>query len=240
MKKLKAVVQYECMTSFKYIWVFYAIQYAFVALIMLIIGISMGTFEEIGTSLLEINSLIYVGILGALGFSQDFKMLIQNGFTRKIIFAATMSMFLFISGIMALIDTIVGQMIHYFNQDYRSLYSGIYGYSNVFMNWLWLFLIYVLDCCLLYLMVLAINKVRRTALVYSCVALGGAVLVIIALFKYVFSVQAVNKIGDFFMRAMGFMGDGTVNYFFPVVTLGLIISVLSCGAYAIMRSTELK
>lgn len=69
MKKLKAVVQYECMTSFKYIWVFYAIQYAFVALIMLIIGISMGTFEEIGTSLLEINSLIYVGILGALGFS---------------------------------------------------------------------------------------------------------------------------------------------------------------------------
>ena len=109
MKKLKAVVQYECMTSFKYIWVFYAIQYAFVALIMLIIGISMGTFEEIGTSLLEINSLIYVGILGALGFSQDFKMLIQNGFTRKIIFAATMSMFLFISGIMALIDTIVGQ-----------------------------------------------------------------------------------------------------------------------------------
>ena len=30
MKKLKAVVQYECMTSFKYIWVFYAIQYAFV------------------------------------------------------------------------------------------------------------------------------------------------------------------------------------------------------------------
>lgn len=74
MKKLKAVVQYECMTSFKYIWVFYAIQYAFVALIMLIIGISMGTFEEIGTSLLEINSLIYVGILGALGFSQDFKL----------------------------------------------------------------------------------------------------------------------------------------------------------------------
>lgn len=214
MKKLKAVVQYECMTSFKYIWVFYAIQYAFVALIMLIIGISMGTFEEIGTSLLEINSLIYVGILGALGFSQDFKMLIQNGFTRKIIFAATMSMFLFI--------------------------SGIYGYNNVFMNWLWLFLIYVLDCCLLYLMVLAINKVRRTILIYSCVGLGGAVLAIIALFKYVFSEQTVNKIGDFFMRAMGFMGDGTVNYFFPVVTLGLIISVLSCGAFAVMRSTELK
>ena len=58
-----------------------------------------------------------------------------------------------------------------------------FGYNNVFMNWLWLFLIYVLDCCLLYLMVWVINKVRRTILVYSCVGLGGAVLVIIALFK---------------------------------------------------------
>ena len=55
-----------------------------------------------------------------------------------------------------------------------------FGYNNVFMNWLWLFLIYVLDCCLLYLMVLAINKVRRTILIYSCVGLGGAVLAIIA------------------------------------------------------------
>ena len=35
MKKLKAVVKYECMTSFKYIWLFYAIQYAIVTLIML-------------------------------------------------------------------------------------------------------------------------------------------------------------------------------------------------------------
>lgn len=28
MNKLKSIIQYECMTSFKYIWIFYAIQYA--------------------------------------------------------------------------------------------------------------------------------------------------------------------------------------------------------------------
>ena len=78
MNKLKSIIQYECMTSFKYIWIFYAIQYAIVSLITLIIGISIGTFENIGTNALEINTLIYVSILGVLGFKEDFKMLIQN------------------------------------------------------------------------------------------------------------------------------------------------------------------
>lgn len=83
MKKLKSVIQYECATSFKYIWLFYGIQYAFVTLITLILAISAGTFEDIGTNTLEINTLVYVGVLGVLGYNQDFKMLLQNGFTRS-------------------------------------------------------------------------------------------------------------------------------------------------------------
>ena len=85
MKNMKSIIQYECMTSFKYIWIFYAIQYAIVAFITIIIGLAMGTFEDVGTNCLEINTLVYIGILGVLGFKEDFKMLIQNGFTRKYI-----------------------------------------------------------------------------------------------------------------------------------------------------------
>ena len=190
--------------------------------------------------MLEINSLMYVGVLGALGFSQDFKMLLQNGFTRKIIFIGTLSMFFFVCGTMAFIDTIVGNLIHYFNHDYSSLYSSIYGYDNIFMNWLWLFLAYAFICCLLYLAVLALNKAGKMVFIALGVILGGGVLVVIALFRYVFSAELVSKIADFFTRAMGFMGDGTVNYFFPAVTLILIISALLCGAYAVIRSTEIR
>ena len=106
MNKLKTIIQYECATSFKYIWLFYGIQYTIVTLISIIIGISVGTFENVGTNCLEINSLIYVGILGVLGFKEDFRMLLQNGFTRKYIFIATFSLFCFISGIMALTETL--------------------------------------------------------------------------------------------------------------------------------------
>lgn len=240
MKYLKSVVQYECMTSFKYIWIFYAIQYAIVSLITLIIGISMGTFENIGTNALEINTLIYVSILGVLGFKEDFKMLIQNGFTRKYIFAATFSLFCFISGIMAFVDMATGNIIHHFNDRYISLYSGIYGYGNLFMNWIWLFLVYVLICCLLYLVILVINKVGKTTSIYLGVILGGIVLLTVALFRYVFSDETVNNILKFFMKTMGFMESGSVNYIFPVLTLFILVGIFSVVSFAIIRHTELK
>lgn len=86
MKKLGTVIRYECVTSFKYIWVFYICVFAAISVISAIIYISTGDMEKIGTNGLELNSMIYVGILGVFGFKEDFKMLIQNGFTRKYIF----------------------------------------------------------------------------------------------------------------------------------------------------------
>ena len=38
MKKLRILIQYECMTSFKYIWLFYAIMYAIVLLIYIMVS----------------------------------------------------------------------------------------------------------------------------------------------------------------------------------------------------------
>lgn len=240
MKQLKSIIQYECVTSFKYIWIFYAIQYAVVALITIIIGIGTGGMEEVGTNLLEMNSLIYVGILGALGFKEDFKMMIQNGFIRKYIFTATMSMFCVISGTLAFVDTIVGNIYHHLKNDYTSLYGGLYGYDNLFLNWLWLTLVYVLVCSLLYLIILVINKVGKAISVYLGIIFGGVILIIAAMFRYVLSGETVGRIIRFLSEAMGFMSDGTINYLFPVLTLLIITVVLGIGSYAVIRNTELK
>lgn len=211
-----------------------------VAFIALIIGIIMGSFEEVGVATLEINTAIYVGVLGVLGFNQDFKMLIQNGFTRKMIFTATFFMFCFTSGIMAAIDTIVSNLIHHFNDNYISLYSQLYGFHNLFMNWLWLFLLYILVCCLLYFVILVIHKIGKTASIYLGIELGACILMLISAFQYVFSTELINNIVDFLMKAFGFMSDGTINYIYPVLTLVLIISILASGAYIVIQHTELK
>lgn len=240
MSKLKAVIQYECFTSFKYIWIFYAIQYAIVALISLIIGICMGSFEEVGTNGLEINTLIYVGILGVLGFREDFKMLIQNGFTRKYIFAATFSMFCFMSGIMAFVDAVMGNLFHYINNGCFSVYGGLYGYGNLIMNWVWLFLLYIVVCSLFFVIVLWINLAGKTLSIYSGIILGGLILLIIALFQYVISGNTANKIFRFLMEVMGFMADGSTNALFPVIAFLFLGIFLGGVSYTIIRKTELK
>lgn len=240
MKKLESIIQYECTTSVKYVWLFYIIQYLIIIFITLIIGFIRGTFADFEVNGLELNTLVYVAVLGVLGFKDDFKMLIQNGFTRKYIFIATIVMFSFISGIMALIATIVGNGIHYFNSSNSTFYGIIYGYDHLFMNWLWLALLYFTVCCLAYLVVLTINKIGKKSSILLLVILSGIILLIIALFRYVFTRETIYHIFKFIVRVMGFMADGTVNYVFPVITFLILASFLSTGSYAIIRRTELK
>ena len=240
MKKLKAAIQYECLTSVKYVWLFYLIQYAAVALITVIVMLSVNTTEEVGTNCLEFNTLIYVGILGGLGAKEDFRMLIQNGFTRRYIYLATLSMFAFISGIMALVDTVMGNGLHYFLNGYSSMYGAIYGYYHFFANWLWLFLLYMLVCSLLYLVGLAVNRYGKRILLYSGAALLGLVLIVTAMFRYILPGETARSALNFLAGAMGFMSDGTKHLGLPLLTLFLITAVLELGAYAVIRRTELR
>lgn len=239
MNKLKTVIQYECTTSFKYIWIFYAIQYAAVALICAIIAISMGSLEGVGISCLETNTLFYVGVLGILGFKEDFKMLIQNGFTRKYIFLGTSSMFMFISAILAFIDTIVGNVLHHTLQEYSSIFGSIYGYENIVVNWLWLFLVYMLVCSFLYLIILTINKIGKISSICLGVVLGTIVLLIPALFRFVLPNAFANNLITLATKAMGFMSNGTINFICPLLTLLLFIGIFSICSYNIICRTEL-
>lgn len=240
MKKLKTIIQYECTTSFKYIWIFYAIQYAIAALITVIIAISTGSFEAVGIGSLEMNTLIYVGILGVLGYKEDFKMLIQNGFTRKYIFLATFSLFIFISGIMSLVDTIAGNVFHHIWSDYSSLYGGMYGYDNIFANWIWLFLINLLVCVLFYFGILVINKIGKTFSIYLGVILGGFGLLIVALFQFVLPNELIHNLVETALKIMGFMSDGTNRIIYPILALLLFVWVLGICSYHIIRRIELK
>lgn len=240
MKKLKSIIHYECSTSLRYVWIFYVIQYMIVAFISLTVGLVIGSFEDVGTNCLEINTLIYVGVLGILGFHDDFKMLIQNGFSRRYIFIGTVSMFCFISAVMAFIDTAVGNLIHMFNQNYSSVYGLIYGYDHIITNWLWLFLLYSTVCCLFFCIILTLNKLGRILSVYLGIIIGGLILLIIALFRYVLTSQMITKIIQFLMKTMGFMSNGTINHILPVFTFLILVTLLSSGCYLIIRRTELK
>lgn len=240
MNKLKSAILYECATKVKAMCLFYVIQYVIVALIFAIIAICVGDTENIGTNVLEASTIAFVSIVGVLGYKEDFKALIQNGFTRKYIFLSTIGMFIFMAGTMALVDTIIGNVLHYFMNNYFTLFGSLYGYGNIFANWLWLTVLYLTFCSSFYLAVLIINKVGKVMSLYLGVALGGIVLLVIALFRYVLSSEIVSNVTEFLMKTMGFMSDGTVNYIFPIITLLIIGIVLGVSSYAVIRRTELK
>ena len=239
MTELKSAVLYEYLTKVRAIGIFYLIQYSIVALIFSIVAICTEG-KETGSNALEFSSVVFVSVIGVLGYKEDFKALLQNGYTRKYIFGATVCMFTLLAGTLALIDTIIGNSLHYFNDNYFTLYGGIYGYGNVFANWLWLTALYLMFCSLFYLAVLVINRVGKTVSLLIGVVVCGIILLVIALFQFVFPDELVSKTWEFMMKAMGFMGDGTTNLFFPVLSFLVIGVVFGIGSYAVIRRTELR
>ena len=239
MTELKSAVLYEYLTKVRAIGIFYLIQYSIVALIFAIVAICTEG-KETGSNALEFSSVVFVSVIGVLGYKEDFKALLQNGYTRKYIFGATVCMFTLLAGTLALIDTIIGNSLHYFNDNYFTLYGGIYGYGNVFANWLWLTALYLMFCSLFYLAVLVINRVGKTVSLLIGVVVCSIILLVIALFQFVFPDELVSNIGEFMMKAMGFMSDGTINFFFPIISLLVIGVVFGIGSYLIIRRTELR
>lgn len=116
MSKLKSAVLYEYLTKVRAIGIFYLIQYLIVALIFTIVAICTKG-NETGSNTLEFSSVVFVSVIGVLGYKEDFKALLQNGYTRKYIFGATVCMFTLLAGTMALIDTIIGNSLHFFNSN---------------------------------------------------------------------------------------------------------------------------
>lgn len=247
MQKMKAMIKYEQAIKLIPIGIFYGIQYAIVLFIALMIALGTGSMENFGSNSLEINTFVFVGVCGVLGFKEDFKMFIQHGFTRKYIFCAVTASFVSVSAVMALVDTAVGQCLHEFlpkilPSQYFSLFGALYGYGNIFANWLWLFMAYMLICSLLYFIILVIHKVGKRSAVVLGVGVGAFLLVVIALFRYVLPNTFVREFLTVLAKLMGFENGLSFpgNPVYPIITFAVLTCILLVVSFAILRKTEIK
>jgi len=104
----------------------------------------------------------------------------------------------------------------------------------------WLTVLYLMFCSLFYFVVLIINRVGKTVSLLIGVGVCSLILLVIALFQFVFPDELVSKTGEFMMKAMGFMSDGTINLFFPILSFLVIGMIFGIGSYAVIRRTELR
>ncbi len=238
MKMLRSAISYGCSTKIRPLTIFYLVEYGFFALIMAIVVLCTGN-AALNPRGVEISSAVFISIMGALSFKEDFKAFLQNGFTRGYIFLSTFCSFFIVSASMALIDTLLGNVLRHFVK-YFTFFGMLYGYGHMLTTWLLLTFVYVMFCSIFYLAALVINKVGKTASLLIGVGLSGVILLIAALFRFVFSPELVSRIGSFALNAFGFMNDGTVELVFPILTFTVIGAVFWLGSYALLRHTELK
>lgn len=241
MKKLCMVIRYECVTSIKYAFIFYLALSAVITVLYGVHYVLAGTLGG-GMNCLELNTMIFIGILGVLRLTEDFKMMVQNGFTRTYFFLGTLSLFVFISGLMSLIDTIIANTLHTLIGNYSTFFGSLYGYRQpAIAAWFWLFLVYMLILSLTFLFALIINKLPKKAGIVLGVILGSVFLAGISfLFVGGSPENLVNHALSFLLKSFGFMEDGSIRLVYPFSMLILTAGALSVCSYFIMRRTELK
>ncbi|MEG0593492.1 MAG: hypothetical protein RR512_09245 [Coprobacillus sp.] len=236
--KLSSLIKYQCWTTIKPLLIFYTILYGIIGLSYLVVYLSFGSFDKVWFNGLEMSCLIYLGVTGSLGFNEDFKMAIQNGYTRKQIFMATFAMFIFVVTVMSIVDTVITHSI----PSYSSLFNLMYGSNHsIIIQWIMLALIYFLSAIGAYLCALLANKIGKKTFYFIIIALGLSVFVILPLVINLYvPANIMMKIGEVITWMIGYAANGSIHFFNPLISITLMIAIMSGFAFITIKKTELR
>ena len=106
--KLNAMIRYQCRSAVKPLCIFYGILYSLMLFCVILAGIAGG--GDISTNGAELSCFVYLCFFGSLSFSEDFKYFLQNGFTRRRIYASTLCTFALVSFFMSVFDTLMSTL----------------------------------------------------------------------------------------------------------------------------------
>ena len=237
MKKLKAVLGYKSLFCVKPFIVFYTLLSLFIIL-NLITHNTIFYGEKNDLTSVELYSVFFAGII-ALGYCpEDFKNLLQNGFTRKYIFISTVIMILCVSAIIAFINTIIGLILSAILPDYHTLFT-LFGLKNQhFVNFLLLFLSYTLMSCIFHFFIVLYHRIGKTLFIVFITTLCMILLFAVPiLFAYIIPTSIAKGILTPISWIIKFAEHGILNIILLYITASIILGGLT---YLILRRTELK
>lgn len=239
--KIKTMIKFECVTTLKSLAIFYAVLYGIILFGYFIAWMIQGHLGGSVFSGTEMACMIYLGILGSLGFNEDFKFFMQNGFTRKSILIGTLGMFTLISLLMAIVDTCMAALLVRFT-GFAPLFNQIYGVGHsIMIQFIWLFCFYFLVSSLMYLLNLISNKIGKKIFYFILIVLGLILFVMVPLlFNLVLPRELVMNIIDGVLRIIGYRSDGTIQFLFPILTVFAVNVIIALSSYCVIRKTELK
>lgn len=157
---LKVAFKYKLYDSKNAVLVFYAVILIVIALMFMFSVLIRDNSDLKGNMQgIEVASAIFLFVVGLNSFTEDFRMFMQNGISRRTMFISQIAGTIAISGIMALIDGVLaltGKLI-FLSSDVvylQGLLEMIYGH-NIFK--IGNFLLSVLFCFFLYIALMALG-----------------------------------------------------------------------------------
>lgn len=242
MGKLKALIQFECVTTLKFLVIFYCIEYSILAVTFFLTYLGRGSIVQPYFACLELCSVIFIFIFGIFGFREDFKMLLQNGFTRKYIFLATVVMFVQTAALLAVIDTIAARGLTVLSPGYFSGFEAIYGPGHVW--WIQLlsrFALYMVMVCFGYVGAVLGTRIGKKCMMIVSITLWCLLFVVVPVLVNILLSDAMRySLAMFIYSCAGFTDYGVIRFSYPMLSMFVFISICLGGAFAMIRRAPLR
>lgn len=245
MGKLREVVRFEIATALRYVVIFYLIQYSVVAVTLFLTWLGRGSLDHPYFAALETCAMIFVFIFGALGFGEDFKMLLQNGFTRRVHFVAALVLFVVAAMLLALVDTLAARGIEAVAHGYWSLFTAIYGPNQALaLQFLWRFGVYLVLACAGYFCALVVARLgtKRTiflGIVLWCMGVLALPTLYVELLPDAWRYSFGTQVNTALLHCAGFTAEG-VQLSWPIVSLTVLAAFGFAVCFALVRRAPLR
>ncbi len=235
-----SIFKYQMRNAFYGMGSFYAMMIIFfvfgVGVLVITTSDSSGSRELNYT--LDMGGFILAAILGSVSFSEDYKMFMQNGFTRKSIYGVSVMTYVSLSTIITLINYL---FVEVFNSGgFTNVLSTMYGDS--FMLYMLIFamnLMFIFAANIICTMYLRLGKLKASVVLIAT----GLLLMVLPQVYTVLPEEIKANVAQFFLTAVGADLSKEEAVFNPVnLTLScLVVTVVTVGiSFIFVRKSELN
>lgn len=236
-RKLRASVLYQMTDFLKGLIVFYASIYA-VVLVSILLSTSFTGDADGSVNGLEISSIIFLTIMSALTFMEKFKLFIQNGMTRNMIYKSYILQILAASFLMAFIDTITTNILQKVFR-YQYLFEMLYDNdNNIIISFIWLFALYFMLTVFVFVVILFQNKVGNKIFLICSIVLGAILLILLPVINYITEGVMLQNIIRLLSKFMGYT-DGGIQYLYPFCTFAAVAAVSMLVSYQFTKRVQI-
>lgn len=142
---------------------------------------------------------------------------------------------------MSLIDTLIAPLLKQITPTQITLFELMYGEGHsIILQWVILALIYFTTLLSTYLCTLIQHRIGKKTFFLGIIAIGLLLFIIVPLLIRYVPATSISDMISALSWIMGYGIDGTIHFIYPILLLGVCLSVIGAVSYTAIRQMELR